>query len=68
MKALLYRGVRYIKNGDDSEELYDVEQDPGERRNLALLPDRRSTIAEYRSILRAVSANGRVSAVPREGQ
>jgi hypothetical protein len=34
MRSILYRGFRYIRNGDASEELYDLEGDPAERRNL----------------------------------
>ncbi|HET9530262.1 MAG TPA: sulfatase [Blastocatellia bacterium] len=34
MRSLIIDGYRYIKNGDGSEELYDLEADPGEKNNL----------------------------------
>ncbi|MBK9239397.1 MAG: sulfatase-like hydrolase/transferase, partial [Acidobacteria bacterium] len=40
MRALVHEGMRYIRNGDGSEELYDFAADPWERTNLAALPER----------------------------
>ena len=54
MKALLYRGVKYIRNGDGSEELYDGEHDPWERRNLASQSEYRSIVGEYRLRLKGL--------------
>jgi arylsulfatase A-like enzyme len=35
MRAIVFRGMRYIKNGDGKAELYDVRTDPWEQRDLA---------------------------------
>lgn len=35
MDAIVYQGVRYIRSGDGTEELYDLEVDPWERQNVA---------------------------------
>jgi arylsulfatase A-like enzyme len=34
MKSVLLGGMKYIRNGDGDEELYDLRQDPGETNNL----------------------------------
>jgi len=56
MKAVLFRGVSFISNGDKSEELYDLERDPGEHHNLAALPEHRARVAEYRRTLERMLA------------
>lgn len=54
MKALVYRGFRYIRNGDNTEELYSLEFDPWEARNLAAAPGYASILIEARSTLNSV--------------
>ncbi len=49
MTAVVHRGVRYIRNGDGSEELYDLVADPDERHNLVAAPDRQTVLAESRA-------------------
>ena len=52
LKAVFYRGFHYIRNSDGSEELYEVEGDPGERNNLSALPDHRDILIASRAALR----------------
>src|SRR5262249_15194244 len=51
MKSIVFRGMRYIKNGDGTEELYDYDQDPWELHNLALSADHRDTLEQLRASL-----------------
>jgi choline-sulfatase len=44
---------KYVRfHEEPGEELYDLENDPGERRNLAPLPDSHSLLDEHRRLLR----------------
>jgi arylsulfatase A-like enzyme len=47
-----YKYVRTLVPGE-IEELYDLESDPGELVNLALLPERQKTLVQYREKLLA---------------
>lgn len=51
MKALVHEGLRYIRNGDGSEELYDFAGDRWERTDLAALPERQQALAGARAAL-----------------
>ena len=51
MQALVHEGMRYIRNGDGSEELYDVAADPWERTNLVALPERQQALTGARTAL-----------------
>ena len=48
MKSLTVAPVHYIRNGDESEELYHIEADPKETRNLA---DTADVLADLRAAL-----------------
>jgi arylsulfatase A-like enzyme len=50
MKSVLVRGLRYIRNGDGSEELYDLTGDPGERRNLISVPEHQPALMDARAL------------------
>jgi arylsulfatase A-like enzyme len=53
MKSLVWRDYHYIRNGDSSEELYHVEDDPGELQNLAGLTAVRAVLDRSRALLDA---------------
>lgn len=58
MKALTVAGVRYIRNGDGREELYDLTSDPWERENLVSAPDRQAALLAARAaIQRLISSS-----------
>ncbi len=54
MKSVFYDSLRYIKNGDNTEELYDFLKDPWEKQNLAQQPEMQSRLVEFRSLLREI--------------
>ncbi len=56
MKGLVHQGFHYIRNGDGREELYDVERDPAELRNLAATEEYQQQLAETRTTLAKVIA------------
>ena len=60
MKSIVYERWRYIRNGDGSEELYDMDpsHDPWERHNLATLPERQQDLVEARALLERVLNGG----------
>jgi arylsulfatase A-like enzyme len=59
MKALTLNGIRYIRNGDGREELYDLTSDPWERENLISLPDRQTALHAARAVIQQlVSPSG----------
>jgi arylsulfatase A-like enzyme len=47
--AIINRDWRYIRYGEDGEELYDVQADPNEWTNLALKPEYDGLKAEMRA-------------------
>ena len=51
MKSLVFQGMRYIKNGDGAEELYNFSDDPWEVTNLAALAGHAATLAQFRVLL-----------------
>jgi arylsulfatase A-like enzyme len=51
MKALVAGGLHYIRSGDGSEELYDLETDRKEQANLAGLPSAAATLQSFRAAL-----------------
>ena len=60
MKSVVYQGLRYIKNGDGSEELYDFNpaHDQWERHNLVASPERQQQLIEARALLQRVLTGG----------
>lgn len=48
VRTAKYAYIRYI---DGSEELYDMEQDPGQYKNLVRFPESRGTLTEMRALL-----------------
>ncbi len=51
MKSIEFDGLRYILNGDGSEELYDFDLDPQELNDLAGTPEGQAALPEYRKLL-----------------
>ena len=65
MTAVVSQGLRYILNGDGGEELYDLEDDPWEQRNLVSMPNRESALVEARALLaRTLNQTGGLSRSP----
>jgi arylsulfatase A-like enzyme len=64
MSAIVHGGVHYIRNGDGTEELYDLVRDPAEHRDVAGLAAYAPTLAESRARLQDVLANGRLATDP----
>ena len=54
IKSLIFERFHYIKNGDDSEELYDIETDALEKNNLAQLPEYRTILQNFRKELESI--------------
>jgi arylsulfatase A-like enzyme len=54
IKGLFYRGFHYIQNGDGKEELYDIDGDPIEERDVAAKPSYQRELAENRAMLQKV--------------
>ena len=56
-KARMIRSARYkyiaYDSGDPREQLFDMQDDPGETRNLAMNADQSEVLAEHRQYLRA---------------
>lgn len=51
MKSLVFHGMRYIRNGDGTEELYAYSKDPWEVNNLTPSSDHYVTLAQFRVLL-----------------
>lgn len=51
MAAIVAGGLRYIRGGDGSEELYDFDSDPGEQRNLIGTPEGKRALPHLRESL-----------------
>ena len=60
MKSIVYQGLRYIRNGDGSEELYDSnpDHDQWERHNLVAKPEYQQQLVGARALLQRVLAGG----------
>jgi arylsulfatase A-like enzyme len=52
MTSVVDREFHYIRGGDGREELYDLENDPAESRDLARSPERLATLERFRASLR----------------
>jgi hypothetical protein len=53
MTSLTDTRHHYIRNGDGSEELYDIANDPDERHDLGKREDSRQLLEQYRKALHA---------------
>ena len=51
MESLVDHGLTYIREGDGSEELYDLENDPAEEHDLSGTPDGQAALARARAFL-----------------
>jgi arylsulfatase A-like enzyme len=58
MKSLVHRDMRYIRNGDGREELYDFVTDRWERNDLAARPEHQPVLIEARALLQRLLAGG----------
>lgn len=54
MQAMTAEGRSYIRNADGREELFDLEADPEESRDLAGSPDSAAVLARFRSRLAGI--------------
>jgi hypothetical protein len=54
MKSLVIDRYHYIKNGDGGEELYDIEQDPLEKHDLAPTVGMHTILKRFRTSLAPV--------------
>ena len=54
MKSVIVNQYHYIKNGDGSEELYDLGSDPWEKRDLVDLEQGRRVLDQLRASLEAI--------------
>ncbi|MCG6988866.1 MAG: sulfatase-like hydrolase/transferase [Gemmatimonadetes bacterium] len=64
MYSLMDSTYEYIRNGDGTEELYDIRLDPAELRDLVNRPQEASVLAHFRTVLHGLVS--RVPAVPKE--
>lgn len=51
MVSVVYGDMRYIRNGDGTEELYDARADVGETSDLSPLPERAPDLDRFRRIV-----------------
>src|SRR5262249_35846185 len=51
LKGLVGGGLHYIRSADGREELFSLDSDPEERRNLADRPSAQAALAGFRAIL-----------------
>lgn len=61
-RSLVSGGMRYIKNRDGREELYDFDNDPSERHDLARTEEGRAALAALRKSLDDLLARPRTAA------
>ena len=54
MKSLVTGDTHYIRNGDGSEEVYDLSHDPAERNNLIQTPHGAMAAAQARRIIEGI--------------
>jgi hypothetical protein len=52
MKSLEIGDMHYIRNGDGTEEVYDLGNDPAEQNNLIQTPRGAETAAQVRDVLK----------------
>ncbi|MEZ5428823.1 MAG: sulfatase [Pyrinomonadaceae bacterium] len=55
MESLVTEQYHYIRNGDESEELYDRKNDPKELNNLAQTPEGQKLLEEFRAGLKVIT-------------
>ncbi len=58
MSSVVHQGMRYIRNGDGREELYDFAADPWELGDLAALPEHQAVLREARALLQRLLSGG----------
>jgi arylsulfatase A-like enzyme len=63
MKSLVTNRYHYIKNGDDREELYDLENDASEEHDLSSSEEGRQAIVQFRTSLEAILAQSSSSTI-----
>lgn len=63
MKSVFYNNLCYIKNGDNTEELYNFLEDPWEKHDLAQQAEMQSHLVEFRGLLREI-LHGKRTASP----
>ncbi len=63
MKSIFYNKYRYIKNGDNTEELYDFLNDPWEKHDLAQRTEMQSYLVEFRNLLREILRENRTTSL-----
>ena len=56
MKSLVIGDMHYIRNGDGSEEVYDLRLDPVERNDLIQTPRGAEAAAQARHILKQIKS------------
>ncbi len=57
MKSLIIGDIHYIRNGDGTEEIYDLRHDPAEQNDLVGSPEQQLMIEKFRSSLKAIFAD-----------
>ena len=57
MVSIIAAGHKYIRNGDGRVELYDLDADSGETRNLAGAPDRQGLASRLRALIDSVETS-----------
>ncbi|MDR3634909.1 MAG: sulfatase [Isosphaeraceae bacterium] len=56
MQSLASDGLAYIRNGNDREELYDLERDPADREDLASKPQFQTALERFRRELKGIAS------------
>jgi hypothetical protein len=58
LRAVTFRGLRYIRGGGAFEELFDFDGDPAERTNLVADPARQPALDSLRALVTSMVAPG----------